>query len=181
MGLQLGSDNAKNADWNNAVLIACIVVVSFIVLCAAYIFISGCIQDRCRRSSTTSSPINTPSRYSTTIELGASLLDPTSVASETGCPAVQLEEQRYASVGLVHSTSFASQSNEVCCVCLNSLSNSQEDVAVTTCRHRFHYRCLREVLNRGARGETAPCPLCRTIIKWDGRDPIMCSAGDPFL
>ena len=85
-----------------------------------------------------------------------------------------------ASVASSRDGSSSVNRGRCCCICLSSLSNCNQGVVETPCRHRFHYQCLREVVNRGPGGERAPCPLCRSIITWKGGD-LMCTYDDPSL
>lgn len=44
--------------------------------------------------------------------------------------------------------------NEICCICLETL---QEDICITSCKHLFHFNCLKNLYNTN-------CPYCRQCL-----------------
>lgn len=55
---------------------------------------------------------------------------------------------------------------DTCCVCLESLHGSNQNVITLSCDHTFHDRCLWSVQTNNAYGAKGMvrCPLCRTPI-----------------
>ena len=108
------------------------------------------------------------------------VLFPDPMRSENDAPSWTDVSLDTASVASSHGGSSSVNRGRCCCICLNGLSNCNQGVVETPCRHRFHHQCLREVVNRGPGGERAPCPLCRSIITWKGGD-LICTYDDPSL
>lgn len=52
-----------------------------------------------------------------------------------------------------------------CCICLESLTGGQEHIYVTPCGHKYHRSCLKEM---AATSVATSCALCRTPIKVKG-------------
>lgn len=58
----------------------------------------------------------------------------------------------------------AEQQDDDCAICLDALwdgTNTEQVVALKTCRHLFHYQCIHEALAKGCGGK---CPLCSQPI-----------------
>ena len=54
--------------------------------------------------------------------------------------------------------------DDVCCICLGSMSIDGSPVKKVSCGHMYHTTCLREVVERARTIEAAKCPLCRASV-----------------
>ena len=66
-----------------------------------------------------------------------------------------------------------SKADDVCCICLCSLTS---EVKKVSCGHFYHATCLRELVERARSIEAAKCPLCRTPIVSTSRPPRTAAA-----
>ena len=57
--------------------------------------------------------------------------------------------------------SLFGEAEEVCSVCLEPLG---DQFISTTCRHDFHYRCLRSYIDHCEDNQDITCPLCRSLF-----------------
>lgn len=48
----------------------------------------------------------------------------------------------------------------ICTICLEDITNKEEDIHITKCGHIFHYKCITEYINK----DKNKCPNCRSII-----------------
>lgn len=55
---------------------------------------------------------------------------------------------------------------EKCCICLDSIA-SNDRTRITSCRHRFHYSCIKKWSKR-----ENSCPLCKRRFNWIIRNHV---------
>lgn len=55
---------------------------------------------------------------------------------------------------------------EKCCICLDSINNSDR-VRITSCRHKFHYSCIKEWSKK-----ENTCPLCKRRFNFIVRNKV---------
>ena len=52
---------------------------------------------------------------------------------------------------------------EECCICLDNLNNSNDNIKILRCGHVLHKNCKIKLQNSGCENSNK-CPLCREII-----------------
>lgn len=68
----------------------------------------------------------------------------------------------------------AAANQDVCCICLGSISCFTNHVKKLSCNHLYHTSCLRSVVELARPMEAARCPLCRAeIIRRNEEEPLV--------